>query len=87
MSDYWETIPLNLIAIQILNRRDGLMLDNELLTMMEQEVGYQIGLREFSKILMKLEVHGRIAVQSIKKNQRQIKLIREDHNYLAIGED
>ncbi|MFW9929031.1 MAG: hypothetical protein ACFFD1_06545 [Candidatus Thorarchaeota archaeon] len=87
MSEYWESIPLNLLILQILERRDGLILETDLLSLMDQELGYRPSPREFNRVLMNLEIHGKITVVNIKKTQRQIKLVRENQNYLAIGED
>ena len=87
MSEYWETVPLCLLILQSLEKRDGLILESDLLSMIEQELGYRPGSKEFNRQLMNLEIYGKIHVASIKKNQRQIKLVSQEHNYLAIGED
>ena len=87
MSEYWESIPLNLLILQILEKRDGLILESDLLSLIDQELGNRPSLRQLNRVLMNLEVHGKITVVNIKKTQRQIKLIREKQTYLAIGED
>jgi hypothetical protein len=87
MNEYWEAVPLNLLILQIVERRDGLILENDLLSLVDQEIGYRPGPREFNRVLMNLEIHGKIAVVNIRRNQRQIKLVREKQGYLAIGED
>jgi hypothetical protein len=87
MSELWESVPLNLIVLQIIKKRDGLIMESDLLSLIDQELGYRPGPREFNRVLMNLEVHGKITVVNIKKNQRQIKLIMDKQNYLAIGED
>ena len=56
MSEYWETIPLNLLILQSLEKRDGLILESDLLSMIEQELGYRPGLKEFNPQLMNLEI-------------------------------
>lgn len=87
MNQYWEAVPLNLLILQIIEKRDGLILETDLISLLEQEIGYRPGPREFNRVLMNLEIHGKVAVVNIKKNQRQIKKIREKQSYLAIGED
>ena len=87
MSELWESVPLNLIVLQIIKKRDGLIMESDLLSLIDQELGFRPGPREFNRVLMNLEVHGKVTVVNIKKNQRQVKLIREKQNYLAIGED
>ncbi|MHA2363137.1 MAG: hypothetical protein ACXAC7_04215 [Candidatus Hodarchaeales archaeon] len=87
MNEYWKTTPISLLILQILEKRDGLILDNELLNLIEQELGYRPSLLEFNRELMNLEIHGKIYVINIKKNQRRISFIKKDHNFLAIGED
>ena len=87
MSEYWESVPLNLVILQIIEKRDGLILESDLLSLVDQEIGFRPGHREFNRVLMNLEIHGKITVVNIKKNQRQIKLVREKQTYLAIGED
>ncbi|OLS19890.1 MAG: hypothetical protein HeimC3_43290 [Candidatus Heimdallarchaeota archaeon LC_3] len=87
MSEHWESVPLNLIVLQIINKRDGLIMESDLLSLIDQELGFRPGSREFNRVLMNLEIQGKVTVVKIKKNQRQIKLVREKQNYLAIGED
>ena len=84
---FWDTVPLELLVIEALNKRDGIILENELLSLIEQETGDTPDTRELNKTLMNLEVNGKINVVPIRKSQRQIKLLSEGKNYLAIGED
>ena len=86
MTEYWKTMPISLLILQILEKRDGLILDNELLNLIEHEVN-RPSLPEFNSELMNLEIRGLIHVTNIKKTQRRISLIKKDQNYLAIGED
>ena len=86
MTEYWKTIPIAHLIVQILERRDGLILDNELLSLMEQDT-QRPSLQEFNRELMNLEIRGIIQVKNIKKNQRRISFIKEDQSFLAIGED
>ena len=83
----WKTMPVGLLILQILERRDGIILDNELLQMLEQELGYRPSSTEFIKELINLEINGKILVSNFKKNQRKITFLKKDQSFLAIGED
>lgn len=83
----WKNQPIGLLMLQILERRDGIILDNELLQMLEQELGYRPSSSEFTKELINLEINGKIHVSNFKKNQRKITFLKKDQSFLAIGED
>ena len=83
----WKTMPVGLLILQILERRDGIILDNELLQMLEQELGYRPSSTEFIKELINLEINGKILVSNFKKNQRKITFLKKEQSFLAIGED
>lgn len=87
MNDNWKTTPISLLILQVLDKRDGLILDNELMSLVEQELGYRPSNQEFSRELMNLELNGQIHVSNIKKTQRRVAFLREEQEYLAIGED
>ena len=83
----WKTMPIGLLILQILERRDGIILDNELLQMLEQELGYRQSSSEFIKELINLEINGKIHVSNFKKNQKKITFLKKEQSFLAIGED
>ena len=83
----WKTMPIGLLILQILERRDGIILDNELLQMLEQELGYRPSSSEFIKELINLEINGKIHVSNFKKNQKKITFLKKEQSFLAIGED
>ncbi len=72
--------------MNIVERREGVLLEDDLIRLLENDVG-EISERELNRALMKLEVKGLIHVQTIKKNQRVIKRIDRKQKYLQIGED
>ncbi|MHA1450174.1 MAG: hypothetical protein ACTSP4_12210 [Candidatus Hodarchaeales archaeon] len=82
----WYEIPLSLLILKVLDKRDGIILENDLINLLDKEVG-QISKNRLNNELMKLEINGKISVMRIKKNQRKINLLTEDSRYLAIGED
>ncbi len=72
--------------MNIVERREGVLLENDLIRLLESDIG-DFSERELNRALMKLETKGLIHVQSIKKNQRVIKQITSKQKFLAIGED
>ena len=83
---YWRPFPLTFSVMNIVERREGVLLENDLIRLLESDIG-NFSERELNRALMKLETKGLIHVQSIKKNQRVIKRISSKQKFLAIGED
>ncbi|MFW9995647.1 MAG: hypothetical protein ACFFD4_26650 [Candidatus Odinarchaeota archaeon] len=82
----WYEVPLALMILKILDKRDGIVLEHDLINLIEKDIG-SITKTRLNKELMKLEIHGKISVTRIKKKERKITLLPEDSKYLAIGED
>jgi hypothetical protein len=83
---YWRPFPLTFSVMNIVERREGILLEDDLVRLLESDVG-EFSKRELNQALMKLEIKGLIHVQTIKKNQRVIKRIEKGDNYLTVGED
>ncbi|MHA2174521.1 MAG: hypothetical protein ACXACP_12510 [Candidatus Hodarchaeales archaeon] len=83
---YWRPFPLTFSIMNIVERREGIILEDDLVRLLESDVG-EISERELNRALMKLEIEGLIHVQSIKKNQRVIKRIKKGNRFLTVGED
>ena len=83
---YWRPFPLTFSIMNIVERREGILLEDDLIRLLESDVG-EFSDRELNKALMKLEIEGLIHVQSIKKNQRVIKRIKKGQKFLTVGED
>ena len=83
----WKTMPLGLIILQAIEKRDGIILDNELLSLVEQELGYRPSTSEFTKELINLEINGKIVISNFKTKQRKIQFLPKDKSFLPIGED
>ena len=83
---YWRPFPLIFSIMNIVERREGVLLEDDLVRLLENDIG-EVSERELNKALMKLEIKGLIHVQMIKKNQRVIKRVRENQKFLAVGED
>ena len=86
-SSNWKTMPLGLVILQTLEKREGVMFDNELINLVEQELGYRPSSAELTAELIKLEINGRINITNVKKNQRRISFLKSDQGFLQIGED
>ncbi len=83
---YWRPFPLTFSVMNIVERREGILLEDDLIRLLESDVG-EFSKRELNQALMKLEIEGLILVQTIKKNQRVIKRVKKGKNYLTVGED
>ncbi|MFX0049813.1 MAG: hypothetical protein ACFFAJ_07380 [Candidatus Hodarchaeota archaeon] len=83
---YWRPFPLTFSIMNIVERREGLLLEDDLIRLLENDIG-EFSERELNQALMKLEIEGLILVQSIKKKQRVIKRIEEEQKFLPVGED
>lgn len=83
---YWRPFPLTFSIMNIVERREGILLEDDLIRLLETDVG-EFSQRELNRALMKLEIKGLIHIQSHKKNQRMIKRVERDQKFLAVGED
>ena len=83
---YWRPFPLTFSIMNIVERREGVLLEDDLIRLLENDVG-DFSERELNRALMKLEIKGLVHIQSIKKNQRMIKRIDSNQKFLAVGED
>ena len=83
----WRIVPLRLTIMKILEKRNGLILENELRMMLEKEVG-PITDENLNRELMNLEINAKIIVSRIKKSERKISVLnKKEHSFLTIGED
>ncbi|MGQ9720736.1 MAG: hypothetical protein ACUVXA_05370 [Candidatus Jordarchaeum sp.] len=82
----WNITPIKNIIINILIKRQGIILDDELVKNLESE-GLSISDRELNEFLMALEIEGIVHVSRITKAKRRIELIKPGQEFLAIGED
>jgi len=82
----WKSIPLKNMIIAILNKRQGIILDDELMASLEKE-NMPVSDTELNDVLMSLEIEGIIHVSRITKTRRRVELIKPGQEFLAIGED
>jgi hypothetical protein len=83
----WTAIPLRNLIINILRKRHGVILDDELERALKQELGSQPSEAELNSALMQLEINGLVHVSQITKTRRRVEVIKEDHEFLAVDED
>ena len=82
----WRSTPLQIVVLDLLEKRKGVMLDTDLSRLLEKK-GNAVSENEINNALMQLEIKGQIIVTNIKKRQKKIELIREGQDYLPVGED
>ncbi|MHA1579941.1 MAG: hypothetical protein ACTSUQ_09970 [Candidatus Freyarchaeota archaeon] len=82
----WNITPLKNMIINILMKRQGIILEDELRRNLENE-NMPVSDKEFNEVLMALEIEGIVHVSRITKTKRRIELIKPGQEFLAIGED
>ncbi len=83
----WTAVPLKTLIIDILNKRHGVILGDELERALMTELGRQPNEAEINAALMQLEINGLIHVSQITKTKRRIEVIKEEQEFLAVDED
>ena len=83
----WKTMPLGLLIIKTIEKREGVIFDNELINLVEQELGYRPSSAEMTAELIKLEISGKLSITNVKKNQRRISFLKNEKGFFQIGED
>lgn len=81
----WRTVPLRNTILAILQKRQGVLIDKELLRLLKTN-RVTATPEELDRALLELEISGQIHVQQITKTKRKIELLGE-RRYLAIAED
>ncbi|MHA1531022.1 MAG: hypothetical protein ACTSR6_03395 [Candidatus Heimdallarchaeota archaeon] len=85
-SAIWKTMPLATAVLMAIQKRQGVLLDDELSKILSMEFG-DVSKTEINQILMELEIRGIVHVSYITKSKRRIELIRDNMVYMAVGED
>ncbi len=83
----WNVLPLRTVIMNILRKRRGVMLDDELERAIKKEIGRHPTDAELNDALMQLEINGLIHVSQITKTKRRIEMIEEGTEFLAVDED
>jgi hypothetical protein len=83
----WNAIPLTSLIVQIIKKRRGVILDDELIRALKKEMGTEPSDAELNSALLKLEINGLVHVGQITKTKRRIEVISEGTEFLAVDED
>ncbi len=83
----WNSIPLRNLIMNILNKRRGIILDDDLGRALKKEIGTEPSEAELNSALLRLEINGLVHVSQITKTKRRIETIKEGHEFLAVDED
>lgn len=82
----WKVTPLKSCILAILEKRGGVVLENDLETPLKDMYG-DYSDSELNKALMTLENQGLIHVGWISKTKRRIQIMTKEMGFLAVGED
>ena len=83
----WNSIPLRNVIMNILYKRRGIILDDDLERALKKEMGTEPSEAELNSALLRLEINGLVHVSQITKTKRRIEIITEGHEFLAVDED
>ncbi len=83
----WNSLPLTNLILNILQKRRGIIVDDELIRSLKKELGTEPSEAELNSALLKLEINGLVHVSQIKKTKRRIEVINESQEFLNVDED
>lgn len=81
----WRTIPLRNVILALLEKRQGVLIDKELVRLLKT-LRENTTPAELNRTLMALEISGLVHVQQITKSKRKIERVTS-RRYLTIAED
>ena len=80
-------MPLRSLIVEIMKKRHGVILDDELRRVLKKELGGEPSDAELNSALMQLEINGILHVSQITKTKRRVEVIAEGTEFLAVDED
>ena len=83
----WTAIPIRNLIVELVKKRRGVILDDELRRILKKEMGAEPSDSELNQALMQLEINGIVHVSQITKTKRRIEVIEEGVEFLAVDED
>ncbi|MFW9973940.1 MAG: hypothetical protein ACFFDQ_01555 [Candidatus Thorarchaeota archaeon] len=83
----WNAIPMTNLVVDIVKKRRGVILDDELIRALKKELGSEPSEAELNAALLQLEINGLVHVSQITKTKRRIEVITETETFLAVDED
>jgi len=69
-------LPLHIFILRELRKNNGTLTDKELYRIVRKIYNENLSFSEFNKMLMTLEIRGKIIVEPLKRNLRIIRLAR-----------
>ena len=83
----WNAVPIKNLVVQIVKKRRGVILDDELVRALKKELGVEPSEGELNSALLQLEINGLVHVSQITKTKRRIEVITDETEFLAVDED
>jgi hypothetical protein len=83
----WNALPMTNLIISIIQKRHGVILDDELVRALKKELEAEPSEAELNGALLQLEINGLVHVSQITKTKRRIEVITEGSEFLAVDED
>jgi hypothetical protein len=83
----WNALPMTNLVVSIIQKRHGVILDDELIRALKKELGVEPSEAELNAALLQLEINGLVHVSQITKTKRRIEVITEGTEFLAVDED
>jgi hypothetical protein len=80
-------MPMTNLVVDIVKKRRGVILDDELVRALKKELGTEPSEAELNAALLQLEINGLVHVSQITKTKRRIEVITEAESCLAVDED
>lgn len=80
-------MPMTNLVVEIVKKRRGVILDDELIRALKKELGTEPSEAELNAALLQLEINGLVHVSQITKTKRRIEIITEGAQFLAVDED
>lgn len=71
----WRPHPLCAVILELLERK-GALEEGELLDLVEGECG-EVGSKALNKVLMMLEIHGKLYVSSLGRRKHRVELVKK----------
>ncbi|MFW9788648.1 MAG: hypothetical protein ACFFE2_14965 [Candidatus Thorarchaeota archaeon] len=83
----WNAMPMTNLVVDIVKKRRGVILDDELIRALKKELGTEPSEAELNAALLQLEINGLVHVSQITKTKRRVEVITESDMFLAVDED
>lgn len=71
----WRPHPIYAVVLELLERK-GALEDGELLDLVKGEYG-EVSFNALNKVLMMLEIHGKVYVSSLGRGKRRVELVKK----------